>query len=1018
MIFREFNEKKLALYLIAGLMVAVSVAGIAGFKLDEESVPKVEEGLLDLTDWEFNKAGNIRLDGDWEFYWNRLVEYKDLGTDQPDLYGRVPSTWTGYSRDGEKFPGQGYATYRLRVVTDLEPGTKMGFKLSSFSTAFRIFVNQEEVAAEGVVAVNGQSSQPELRPQAVEFTVPAREFDIVVHVSNFHHGRGGFWYSLILGTSEDIAGLQNQLENRQVFITGILLFVALTYLCLFFLRRQSRDYLYMALMAIGLIIATDTTNQLLIHRFFPGLSFPWLVILWYGSATWVATLLALFTEELFPARYSKQLVRAWTGYTVLITLMFIFTPVSFYTGIVSILNIIDIFPFLLVFYLTIRAVGRNEHGSGLYLFGFTVAISTYVHDTLFLNNIISSELGELGYVGIIILFFIQTIVQAQRYTKSFQDKSRLLEKVQLANELKDEFMFNTSHQVLSPLSAIDTLADELLAESHGKLNIRQRDNLLQMKAFGDQVVSLVNDIYIYTKLKRREIDISLNAIDVRVVAENVIDVLRKVNHDSEVLLVCEVPDDIPPVLADENYLYQVIYNLVYNGIKSASGEMVALTAQARDDRVEVQVKDSGPGLAPDKISTLFEFFEDAIPAPARNKTSMGLDLPIARQLVELQGGEIWVENSETGSDFFFTLPVAKEKARSRVAPQLNIGQAAAVAESVYQVKDGRHVLVVDDSLDMLNAIVRVLEHSGYKTTALSDGSKVVEAVLKDPSISVVLLDVIMPERSGYDICRDIRKYKTPFDLPILILTAKTAVRDVVMGFDAGANDYLAKPFRKEELLARVRTLVNLKELVDKAIASEISFLQAQIKPHFLYNALSVIASLIKSKPQEARALIVSLSEYLRNSFDFASSDDMIPLEEELAMVDAYVRIERARFGARLDYQLIAEELPQVTVPRLVLQPLVENAIRHGIFAKPSGGTVKLIIEEEAGQVNFRVEDDGIGMSAQKINGLLTETEAQGVGLANINSRLLSYYGSGLSLQSLPDKGTTVSFSIAKQRGVG
>jgi len=1005
--------KKVVYLLIGGLAMLLLIMQIASFFGQNDAGPKVESGLIDLSDWDFEEDGNLRLDGEWEFYWDQLYLYEDiLGGRPPDLYGYVPSTWNNYIIKGKQLPGHGHGTYRIRVKTNVDPGTEMGFQIMTFSSAYKIFINEEEIAANGVVAAKFDQSHPELKPQSIVFTLPANEFDVIVQVSNYHHGRGGFWYSVILGSSEGIAKLNSNSVNKQFFFTGTLIFAALTYICLYVLRHKSTEYLYLALLTLVLIVVIDVTNHFLVLRIFPQISYHLLIAMWYGSASWVVTLLVVFTEKLFPARFSKQITRFIVGYACVVTLLYVFAPVSFYTGIVGVLNVIGFVQLLFVMYLTVQAVAREEEGSMLYLFGFVAAIFVYSHDTLFFNNIIRSQAGELGYVGIALLIFVQVVIQAQRYTRSYNENLVLLDKLRIVNQGKEEFLYNTSHEIQSPLIALTTLAEELLSGTNGELNIRQMDSISRIKAFGGKASNLVNDILDYTILKRGELSFNIDIVNVRIIAESVLKVFDQITKERQIRFENEIPEDLF-VYADENRLYQIIYNLVDSALKLAPQSFVKVLACASGDFIKVSVQNNGEGIHPDNLGGMFDFFEDDVLA-LKQIDGSALGLPITKQLISLQGGELRAENTVgVGTIFYFTLPMAK-KDHSRKGGFLSpVLDELTLVDSYFHVPgSGPHILVLDN-IDKLNATTSILGHSGYAVTAVGGGEKGVDLAINDSTISVVLLDLMILGKSGYDICREIRQYKSALDLPILILTARVAIRDIVRGFDAGANDYLSKPFEKEELLARVRTLAKLKESVDKAISSEILFLQAQIKPHFLFNALSIIASLTASNPKEARRLIIDLSEYLRNSFDFTGTDGMNSLVKEIETVNAYVAIEKARFGSRLDFQLVTDCIYDINIPRLILQPLVENSIRHGIFMTTNGGFVHLHVEQRKNRIHFSIVDNGVGMAKLQVDNLFSGTGA-GVGLGNINKRLLRYYGSGLTVSSIPGQGTTVAFSIPWQ----
>lgn len=200
--------------------------------------------------------------------------------------------------------------------------------------------------------------------------------------------------------------------------------------------------------------------------------------------------------------------------------------------------------------------------------------------------------------------------------------------------------------------------------------------------------------------------------------------------------------------------------------------------------------------------------------------------------------------------------------------------------------------------------------------------------------------------------------------------------------------------------------------MERAEINEMYFLQAQIKPHFFNNTLSVIASMITIDPNEARELIVKFSEYLTRAYTVKDTSGMLWLEEELDAINTYVAIEKARFRERLNFEIICEKLPRIKLPKFVLEALVENAIRHGILKKAEGGNVYLKISCDEYKVYFEVKDDGVGIPEEKIELLINGQEKnQGIGIVNIQKRLIKFYGEGLKIKSTVGEGTTVSFYV-------
>jgi len=220
----------------------------------------------------------------------------------------------------------------------------------------------------------------------------------------------------------------------------------------------------------------------------------------------------------------------------------------------------------------------------------------------------------------------------------------------------------------------------------------------------------------------------------------------------------------------------------------------------------------------------------------------------------------------------------------------------------------------------------------------------------------------------------------------------------------------------KKLILYNEKLIEADMLKDKIMETEMSFLQAQIKPHFLYNALNAIANVCEKNGKNAGKLIIDLAIYLRASLEFNNLDKMVTIDKELDFVDTYFNIEQARFGEKI--QLIKEvQIPlNYLIPVLILQPLVENAVRHGISKNLKGGRVYVRMRQTKEDVYLEIEDNGVGMDNEKLETLLSEDGIrQGVGLLNIHHRLLRLYGKGLDISSKVGGGTLVRLVIPERR---
>jgi len=208
-------------------------------------------------------------------------------------------------------------------------------------------------------------------------------------------------------------------------------------------------------------------------------------------------------------------------------------------------------------------------------------------------------------------------------------------------------------------------------------------------------------------------------------------------------------------------------------------------------------------------------------------------------------------------------------------------------------------------------------------------------------------------------------------------------------------------------------LAELQESKERLAQAEVRALRAQISPHFIYNALNTIGSLIRTDPEQARELIQEFADFTR--YSFRANGLYTTLADEIRNIDRYLTLERARFGPdRLKVQLrIAPEVLPVVVPFLALQPLVENAVRHGLANKPGGGTVTVVAEDNGNEAVISVDDDGIGMDPDRLDAELADAHLTGahVGLGNINNRMRATFGNDYALVVETEKGAGMKVTM-------
>ncbi len=426
-------------------------------------------------------------------------------------------------------------------------------------------------------------------------------------------------------------------------------------------------------------------------------------------------------------------------------------------------------------------------------------------------------------------------------------KEASIESLRAADRLKDEFLANTSHELRTPLHGITGIAESLLKGAAGPVADGVQKNLELVIASSRRLANLVNDILDFSKLRHKELKLAMRPVDLKIACDLVISMVRVLADPKHLELRNDVPDDLPPVLADENRLQQILYNLFGNAVKFTAQGHVAVSAKETDGLIRIQVEDTGVGISEQDRELIFESFEQLDGGLERAKPGTGLGLAITRKLVESHGGSIWSEDRAGGGSLFaFTLqpaglgrrkddyapdvpaewqdtapdgdvpdsPVAELAAASATlgdgVPDLLPAQAGELYVAPDQAGNREHLLVVDDEPVNLRVVENHLRINGYRVSTATSGVEA-QALLRErgDDYDLVLLDVMMPGLSGYQVCEELRDQYTPERLPVIFLTALTRDGDLDQGFAVGGNDYIPKPFSYDELQARIRLHLTL-----------------------------------------------------------------------------------------------------------------------------------------------------------------------------------------------------------------
>lgn len=1018
------NRKQMLLAAAAAALLLLS-AFLAVWPQEESSL-QIRNGVLQIRD--DIPPELLRLEGEWAYYPGRLLEAEEILNElhhADPISVRVPHTWSEADQAESDV-----ATYALRV-RNAPSGEHLALRIGNGASAYRVYIDGALVAASGEVERTGGSERAASVPQTAAFTVSQRDFHLIVQVRRESDGMGGLWFPIQFGLERDALRIDTAIVVKEAALAGAMLMMGLYYFCFYLVVRKDRLNLLLSLGCLLIVLRIAALGERTFIRLLPEMPAQTLSMFSHLVDVWSPLPFLLLIRGLFPTESKDWPIRIYAGCAGAFSIVMVFLPVSSLVMLSNAMYIVVFGAFAAGCAAVGKAILRGRPGALPHLIGFAAIVILGLHDMLDARMAIDSRFGELGSVGVAVLLAAQAFVLARRYERNSAEAERLSAELTVLNRQKDDFLASTSYELKMPLHGMIGIAETLSLGAEGPLAGRQRQQLELVAAAGRRLNHLIDDLLIYSRMKYENLPLQPVRIPAESIVRPIVDIHRQAagGQGEAVEAVADVQSGLA-VHADERMLAHILHNLVSVASKYAAGAISVSARGTDDDLAEFVIQAAGGALPEDAAKLLFASFEQIDRSFTGGDKEMSLGLPIARVLVERQGGriELLVETERVpdGFAFRFTLPAASGahgdggRATDGDISRVRVDSEAAAASEFEYAEDrpgGEDVvLVVDDNPAIRQAIVNRLNLEGYSVASAADGAEAWGRILSHGDrLSLVIADMMTPSLSGFQLCRSIRERWTEVELPVLILSADHRRETMLAAFAAGTNDYMAKPFEAEEFRARVRMLVDIRRAMTKVKEAELAFLQAQIKPHFLYNTLSAIAACCAKDPNQARELIGDFATYLRRSFDTPRTESLVTVEAELELAEAYLNIEQARYGSRLRVEYrVDPDAERLRIPQLTIQPLAENAVRHGVMKRSEGGTIVIEVKKTDQMCRISVSDNGAGMTQERLAEVFSADAAPftgrtGVGLRNIDGRLRSMFGSGLRFEG--NAGCCVSFDI-------
>lgn len=822
------QKKHLPSFIFLFFLVLPLLNSCSGF---EESL-SVKDGIADLQSYSFAKDDIYALNGEWEFYWQKAYSPQDFTSDK-DLPEKsiisVPSVWHELPETNNEHVG--YATYRLKILLPQDP-PRLGMNFRQLATSANIFINGKLIESMGTFSTDKKSAVA--HPQVVNlefFAPPSNEIELLIQISNYDN----FWSNglaepVLIGNHLAIRTTHNRIGSLELFFIGIFLIFSFYHFVLYFYYRSDLSNLLFALLTLDVGIRVLVAGERVITKIFPSMPYIQYIRLEYISWYIGAPLVLHFLMHLF--RYFE--FRKYIYFIYAVNLGFVafalIAPPIYMTRAMVLFQIIFSLQMLSAFLILGKGWRDKAYGARILFLSLLFTFLALVYDMLNASGAIPKTGFSLAPIGIALFFYGQIAVLVYRFYNAFHKAATLTDELQTENmsllqmdTRKDEFLLRSSAELKPSLKIIHSLSKYMLDEEKESSASEEKQNLELIAASSNQLLRKVNDILEFSKLTHDELDINVTVVDFSSSLDNVLDSWQKDVQDAYIKNYIE---ESSCIYADKRRLQQVIYNLLQVLYEHGDRQKIELQSLEYGELLEVYFTSSF-------LSAKITNIENTNEIDIANLDNSLYEIRINKHLIEAQKGKLTLR-FEDGAPIGFTLTLPlvekniREKEKEEATKEEKVIHAPldlvkGLEETIsfqdkifkntvfFESEESRFsaLIITDDSL-LSSIMSNYLRSLKMRSVIVESGTQGLKSLELDSSFDVVIIESMLYDMSGYELCRAIRKNFSIADLPILILTASNRMDEVFSIFENGANDYITKPFDKTEFLVRINLLISYK----------------------------------------------------------------------------------------------------------------------------------------------------------------------------------------------------------------
>lgn len=647
--------------------------------------------------------------------------------------------------------------------------------------------------------------------------------------------------------------------------------------------------------------------------------------------------------------------------------------------------------------------------------------------------------------------------------------SLLLERVRELDRLKTEFLSEVAHELRAPLFGMSSIAEGILANDADGLPQEQKRLIGNIREASVEMKDLVDHLLDLSKIEMGVMTYDFRPIDVGSIIRLAVDLARGAVSTKGLDLIVEIAEELPIVQGDKTRVRQCVSNLLSNAIKYTERGTIRVLCHTRKEGIEVAVEDTGRGMTDEEAKTIFERYRRGNDE-VRTIEGSGLGLALTKEIVEAHDGSLAVQSRiGAGSRFSFYLPgKVSDEARNttlqgiRTRPLIYPGRdllTMAIQDTPLDIPigHGEMLVIADDSDTEREALRTFLERKGFHVLTAKNGLEGLD-LIRSKRPNLVITDMIMPLLSGPELCSLLKEDPVTSSIPIIMVTARNNLGDMVFGIQMGADDYVAKPYDVKELGVRISALLRMQRIRDDLEKAQRQTVDLEKKHVHLSSILQNKNDLMLQLSHEVKTPLMALSSLISNLHDgvagpvtdrqktyFAHLKTLSRRMKHLlttllhfALAESgAIRLQQKQIyimdvaqQVLFDLQPIREEQSvQCIIAESVrgtvafadqdrVEQILLNLIHNAIKASSAGSTVIIEAEENEAELILSIKDSGLGIPQEDQKRLLQEplysgkSQEGGLGLY-ISRYLVELHGGRIWFHSQEGKGTTFHFTLPK-----